>query len=68
MIKPKFKNLINLSNKEIADEITNIEFQIFNLKFKKSTRQSFKSHDLKLLKIKLAQLKTLLTINLTKIE
>ena len=68
MSKPKFKDLLNLSNKEITDEITNIEFKIFDLKFKKSTKQLFKAHNLKFLKIKLAQLKTLLTIKLTKIE
>lgn len=68
MIKPKFKDLLNLSNKEIADEILNIESQIFNMKFKKSTKKAFKSHDLQFLKLQLAQLKTLLTIKLTKIE
>ena len=51
MSKPKFKDLLNLSNKEITDEITNIEFKIFDLKFKKSTKQLFKAHNLKFLKI-----------------
>jgi len=61
MSLPQFTDLISLSNKEISEEITKTENVIFNLRFKKATRQTFKSHELKNGKRKLAQLKTLLT-------
>ena len=60
----QFTDIISLSNKEISEEITKTENEIFSLRFKKATRQSFKVHQLKNEKRKLAQLKTLLGIRL----
>lgn len=64
----KFADIISFSNKEIAEEIIKTETEIFNLRFKKATRQSFKSNELKNAKRKLAQLKTLLGIRLDENE
>lgn len=55
----KFNTIISLSNDEIIEEICSIENIIFNLRLKKSTRQTFKIHELRNNKRKLAQLKTL---------
>ena len=44
--------------------IIETENELFNLRFKKATRQSFKSHNIKYTKRRLAQLKTLLTFRL----
>lgn len=55
----KFNTIISLSNDEIIKEICSIENIIFNLQLKKSTRQTFKVHELRNNKRKLAQLKTL---------
>ena len=63
---PQFSNIISLSNAEISEAIIETENQLFNLRFKKATRQSFKSHELKYTKRRLAQLKTLLTLRLGK--
>lgn len=60
----KFSDIISLSNIEISEEIIKTENIIFNLRFKKATRQIFKVHELKYNKCKLAQLKTLLKIRL----
>lgn len=68
MILPQFSDIISLSNQEISEEILKTENEIFNLRFKKATRQAFKAHELKYRKRKLAQLKTLLSINLKKKE
>lgn len=64
----QFATIISLSNKEISEEIIKTGNQIFNLRFKKATRQSFKSNELKNAKRKLAQLKTLLGIRLQETE
>jgi large subunit ribosomal protein L29 len=68
MSLPQFADIIPLSNKEISEEIIKTESEIFNLRFKKATRQSFKSNDLKDAKRKLAQLKTLLGMRLEEKE
>jgi large subunit ribosomal protein L29 len=65
---PKFTDIISLSNAEISKEIIETENQLFNLRFKKATRQSFKSNEIKNAKRKIAQLKTLLTSKLQKSE
>ncbi len=65
---PKFTDIISLSNAEISKEIIETENQLFNLRFKKATRQSFKSNEIKTAKRKIAQLKTLLTSKLQKSE
>ena len=57
----KFKDIIKLSNNEISEAIIEAESKLFNLRFKQATRQNFKSHEIKMTKRRLAQLKTLLT-------
>jgi large subunit ribosomal protein L29 len=63
---PQFNDIKSLSNKEISEAILKTENELFNLRFKKATRQTFKAHEIKYAKRKLAQLKTLLTIQLEK--
>jgi large subunit ribosomal protein L29 len=65
---PTFTDIISLSNTEISEAIIETENQLFNLRFKKATRQSFKSHEIKHAKRRLAQLKTLLTLRLQDLE
>jgi large subunit ribosomal protein L29 len=65
---PKFTDIIKLSNTEISNAIIETETQLFNLRFKKATRQVFKSHEIKNAKRRLAQLKTLLTLRLENFE
>ena len=65
---PKFSDIISLSNTEISDAIIKAENQLFNLRFKKATRQTFKPNEIKSTKRQLAQLKTLLTSRLEKPE
>ena len=60
----KFDQILSLSNAEISEAILETENQLFSLRFKKATRQSFKSHEIKATKRRLAQLKTLLTLRL----
>ena len=61
---PQFTELNSLSNTEIFEAIRRVENELFNLHFKKATRQGFKSHEIKIAKRRLAQLKTLLTLRL----
>lgn len=68
MSLPQFTDIRSLSNIEISEAINETENQLFNLRFKKATRQNFKSHDAKHTKRRLAQLKTLLTIRLGNLE
>ena len=68
MSLPKFTDIISLSNTEISEAIIETETKLFNLRFKQATRQSFKSHEIKNAKRRLAQLKTLLTSRLENIE
>ena len=65
---PKFTDIISLSNTEISKAIIETENELFNLRFRKATRQSFKSHEIKHTKRRLAQLKTLLTLRLENLE
>lgn len=68
MTLPKFTNIISLSNDDISKEMLETENQLFTLRFKKATRQSFKSNEIKNAKRRLAQLKTLLTMRLQNLE
>lgn len=68
MSLPQFTENISLSDKEITEAILEAENQLFNLRFKKATRQNFKSHEIKFAKCRLAQLKTLLTSRLEDVE
>ena len=65
---PQFTDIISLSNTEISEAIIETENELFNLRFKKATRQSFKVHEIKQTKRRLAQLKTLLTLRLENPE
>ena len=64
----QFTDILSLSNTEIFEAIIKTETELFNLRFKKATRQSFKSHEIKYNKRRLAQLKTLLTVRLENLE
>jgi large subunit ribosomal protein L29 len=68
MSLPQFNEIKELSNLEISDAIIAAEKELFNLKFKKATRQPFKSHEIKFTKRRLAQLKTVLTLRLDALE
>ena len=65
---PAFTDIISLSNQEISEAIVKTEKQLFNLRLKKATRQKFKPHEIKHMKHRLAQLKTLLTLRLQDLE
>ena len=65
---PQFNDIISLSNAEISEAIIETENQLFNLRFKKATRQNFKSHEIKHRKRRVAQLKTLLTVKSQNLE
>lgn len=65
---PKFNDIKTLSNSEISEAIIQTETELFNLRFKKATRQPFKPHEVKYAKRSLAQLKTLLTLRLDSFE
>ena len=68
MSLPQFTDISSLSKTEIFEAILETENKLFNLRFKKATRQSFKSHDVKHTKRQLAQLKTLLTMRLESLK
>ena len=68
MSLPQFTEINGLSNVEISDAIIKAEKELFNLNFKKATRQPFKSHEIKFTKRRLAQLKTVLTLRLNALE
>jgi len=63
MSVPQFTDIISLSETEIFNTLLETETELFNLRFKKATKRSFKSHEIKYAKRRLAQLKTLLTLN-----
>jgi ribosomal protein L29 len=68
MSVPQFTDIISLSNTEISEAIIKTENELFSLRFKKATRQTFKPHEIKYAKRRLAQLKTLLTMRLKELE
>ena len=68
MSLPQFNDIKELSNTEISEAIIKTEKELFNLKFKKATRQPFKSNEIKFAKRRLAQLKTVLTLRLEALE
>ena len=65
---PKINDIKGFSNNEISQNIIQVEKELFDLKFKKATRQTFKSHEIKYAKRKLAQFKTVLTERLNTLE
>ena len=68
MSLPNFTDIISYSNSEISKAIVETEQKLFNLRFKKATRQNFKSHEIKNAKRLIAQLKTLLVRKLKNVE
>jgi len=68
MSLPQFNDVKILSNTEISETIIQAEKDLFSLRFKKATRQPFKSHEIKHTKRLLAQLKTVLTLRLDALE
>ena len=54
----QYSDIRSLSSEDINTNILKVEKKIFDLRFKKATRQTYKSHELKNEKRKLAQLKT----------
>ena len=68
MSLPSFNDIKSLSNSEIYQKVIQTEKELFNLRFKKATRQTFKSHEIKSAKRQIAQLKTLLTLRLEALE
>ena len=65
---PQFTDIISLSNIELSEAIIETENKVFNLRFKKATRQTFQPHEIKYAKRRLAQLKTLLTMRLKELD
>lgn len=61
MAVPLYKEIISLSDSEISKAIVETEKELFSLRFKKATRQAFKSHKIVFNKRRLAQLKTLIS-------
>lgn len=68
MSLPQFNDILSFSNSQISEEIIKTENEVFNLRFKKATRQTFKPHQIKFSKRRLAQLKTLLNRQLQQQE
>lgn len=68
MSLPDFNEIKTLSNNEVADNIIKAEKELFNLRFKQATRQSFKAHEIRYAKRRIAQLKTLLSLRLNVLE
>lgn len=59
MALSNFKELLNLNSTNITEEIVATKKQLFELRLKKATRQSFKPHLFKTSKRRIAQLLTL---------
>jgi len=64
----KFKLLKSLTTEKIKEAIVETEKELFSLRLKKATRQSFKPNKIKSAKCRLAQLKTLLNLQLNSLE
>ncbi|CAM9110677.1 unnamed protein product [Chrysoparadoxa australica] len=56
MSLPKIKEIISLTDEELDREIVNSKKQLFELRLKSATRQSFKPHSFKHAKHRLSQL------------
>nr|AWT38186.1 ribosomal protein L29 [Proboscia sp.] len=61
MAMPQYKKIVSLSESDISKAIIETEKELFKLRFKKSTRQAFKPHNIVHNKRRLAQLKTLIS-------
>lgn len=51
---------ISISTQELVKELKEAEKRLFDLRFKKATRQPFKPHEIKATRKKVAKLKTVL--------
>ena len=51
---------ISISTQELVKELKEAEKTLFDLRFKKATRQPFKPHEIKATRKKVAKLKTIL--------
>ena len=60
LINSNSKYNISISTRELIKELKEAEKILFDLRFKKATRQSFKPHEIKATKKKVATLKTIL--------
>ena len=56
MSLPKIDEITMLTEVELDDEIFNVKKELFKLRLRRGTKQSFKSHQLKHSKHRLAQL------------
>lgn len=56
MSLPKIDEITTLTNSELENEILNVKKELFRLRLRRGTKQSFKSHQLKHSKHRLAQL------------
>ena len=65
---PQFKTVRTFSNRKVARTLSETEKNLFDLEFKKATRQTFKPHEIQYAKRRIAQLKTLLTLRLDLLE
>lgn len=59
MSLPLVKEIQFLTDDALQNEILKTKQELFKLRLKKSTRQPFKSHEIKYLKYKLSQLLTI---------
>ena len=60
MTNSNSKDNMSMSTEELIKELREAEKVLFELRFKKATRQPFKSHQIKATKKKVATLKTIL--------
>ena len=56
MSLPKIDEIISLTSSELEDEILNVKKELFRLRLRRGTKQSFKSHQVKHSKHRLSQL------------
>ena len=56
MSLPNIDEITTLTNSELENEILNVKKELFRLRLRRGTKQSFKSHQLKHSKHRLAQL------------
>nr|YP_009730760.1 50S ribosomal protein L29 [Cladosiphon okamuranus]QAY80997.1 50S ribosomal protein L29 [Cladosiphon okamuranus] len=68
MSLPKIDEVISLTNRELEDEILNVKKELFKLRLRRGTKQSFKSHQIKHSKHRLSQLLMIRKSNKQKLE
>lgn len=56
MSLPKIKEILELNDEQLENEILVLKKQLFNLRLKKATRQAFKPHSFRHTKHRLGQL------------